>query len=826
MLSQQTILDIISQVNHDFAENSNPVSACERFLHTLVTATKSESGFMADVLPSAPATPLLQLLTAAGAPPDNAMLQYYGAQMGKEGTVLSNTLALFGRVAITGKPLLSNNVADDENNAGFSGTPASLHTFIGFPLIYNNTLTAILCLFNNRDGYDTALISQLEPVLMTCSSLLYASRHRDTYERMRAASTEMMSDLVTLTAALDDIVFEMNDQKVFTKVWCRDEEMLFRPPAEVIGKTITEALGKFATPFDNIADAVLRSGLEQEYEYPDIRTSVFRWYRMKMNLIHHPPSSPKKILIRIQNITQRKRNEMALRQANADLTRYNHLLDISQEMGLTGGWELNIVTGEIYWTRQMYVLREVQPEYPVTFEGIATFYHPDDRNTFLEARHNLLHHHQQFCLDLRMITATGRERWVRSLGTPAYTNGIITHFRGIVMDITKEKLQELEINEARLSAEKAAKGRSEFLSVMSHEIRTPLNAIVGIADSLQQYPEAHNPETFYNLRFSANHLLALVNDILDFSKIEAGKVDLENIPFDLAELLQGIAGNYLPQARAKGIKLFTYFDYELPQRITGDPLRLSQILNNLTDNAIKFTSEGAVTIEVKLEDTTDTQYRIRFAVKDTGIGIAPEMQEHIFNSFVQEDSATTRSHGGTGLGLAISRRLVELYQGSISLQSDKGAGATFSFTINFDIPGESQEIQEEETPPPADFLKDMQLLIVEDNSINVRVLQLQLTNSGAQLTVATNGKKALDLMQQQQFDGIILDLHMPEMNGYETIPYIHELQRNAFVIVLTADIMPEVTGRLRALNVTDMLPKPYPAKDLFEILTKYYSPRG
>ncbi|HEY9260819.1 ATP-binding protein, partial [Chitinophaga sp.] len=468
---------------------------------------------------------------------------------------------------------------------------------------------------------------------------------------------------------------------------------------------------------------------------------------------------------------------------------------------------------------EVYALREVPSDFNITFHAAASFYHPDDQPVFEAARDHLFKNNTPFDLELRHISAKGKKTWVRTVGRPVFSNsGHLTHFRGIIMDITDKKDTELALTNARDSAQKAAQSRSEFLSVMSHEIRTPLNAIIGIAGILEESPVTEHAAMIHSLQFSAGHLLGLINDILDFSKMEAGKIELEKTAFDPALLIQGITNNYQPLVKAKGIELHTSIDKSLPANITGDPVRLSQIINNLLSNAIKFTQEGSVTVAVQQESVVADTCQISFMVKDTGIGIVPEMQDKIFETFVQEDSATTRHHGGTGLGLAITKKLVNLHNSNITLESRKNEGTTFRFDINFAIPENAvNQFRQKEKQAPG-FLDGISLLVVEDNAINIRIIGLQLKNSGATIVTACNGRQALEKMQHQSFDGIILDLHMPEMNGYETIPYIQHLQPNAFIIVLTADIMPEVKERLHKLNVKDMLPKPYAAEDLLQML--------
>ncbi|PSL46416.1 PAS domain S-box-containing protein [Chitinophaga niastensis] len=821
MFRQQKLLEILSHVYSDVAAHRNPVYAYENLLQCLLDLTDSEYGFTGAIRREQNMQPWLHSLAIANVTWSKEIQTYYHTQIA-EGLNFTNCHTLFRDVINTGEAMISNTPATDEHSGAFPPGHPELHAFLGLPIIFNQQLLGVVELANKTGGYNTDIIAFLQPLLQAFGSIMYAAGKEKEYRNLENEHRELTIEWDILMTALDDIVFELNEQKIFTKAWCNQESLLFRPKEEVLGKTISELLGEHSTTFNRMADKLLITGEPQEFIYQDIRPNLQHWYELKMYLIKSRQSSSKRILLLIRNISTRERKHTGYVQSQSELRRSNQLLDISQQMGKMGGWEFNVITGEMYWTKEIYELREVPTDLPISFKASSSFYHPDDRPVFVAARDNLIHNKVTYDLELRHISAKGKETWVRTVGRPVTNNsGMLTHFRGIIMDITAQKDAELELVAARDSAQKAAQSRSEFLSIMSHEIRTPLNAIIGIAGILENNPSPEHTEVIQSLQFSANHLLGLINDILDFSKMEAGKIELENILFDPTELLQGIARNFQPLAKGRNIKLYTAIDNDLPKQILGDPVRLSQILHNLVNNAIKFTYEGAVCLEMHREDHHDGKCRLTFTVRDTGIGIAPEMHEKIFDTFVQEDSATTRNHGGTGLGLAITKKLVELYQGTISLESKKGEGTIFRFTINFHLPENQQQNTHKKSGYPPGFLQGMNLLVVEDNSINIRIIELQLKKSGAAITTAINGKQALHKLHEQQFDGIILDLHMPEMNGYETIPHIKKLQPNTFIIVLTADVMHEVPERLASLEVKDMLPKPYAADDLLHMLHKY-----
>ncbi|MBC9929921.1 ATP-binding protein [Chitinophaga qingshengii] len=803
---QQKALDIISRLHNSFFDHK-PTQVCQELLLELITLTGSEGGFMGAMEKDYHDRPHLEVQAIINIHWHNNVQQYFGARP-ERGQHFTNMNTLFGKVLLEGVPVLSNHPDEDEPQY-----PAVFRSFLGIPLRHHGETIGLIGLINNPAGYQPDIVSLLQPVALTYGALLHSYRLRSGKESLELTNQQLFTELHTLTSSLDDIVFEVDERLICTRIWCNQQHLLFFPEEEIIGRCITNLIGEHAQAFRQLADTLLRTGESQYYEYADIRQEMPYWYALKMRLMPASVSSPRRILLFIQNITERKRNELELRQLNADYARNIQILDITQQMAHIGGWEFSLVTGQVFWTKQVYALREVPENFTPIYNDLV-FYHPEDKHLLETAQRELLQQHQPYCVDLRHISAKGTVKWVRTSGIPVFTNDRVTGFRGIIMDIDQQKKAEMEL-------ENAARSRSEFLSIMSHEIRTPLNAIIGISGILQDQPGAQHPDLLQSLHFSANHLLGLVNDILDLSKIEAGKVALECTTVDLHDLIHGIAGNYQPLAAAKGLDLHTRIDPNIPQLVLGDAVRLGQILNNLVNNAVKFTHEGHISLELILEKAGGTYATIGFRITDTGIGIPPHLQAHIFDTFVQGDSANTREHGGTGLGLSITRKLVELMNSRITVVSEPQKGTTFQFSVDFRIPTTGTSPITQQAIDPANMLPGMRMLIVEDNKINRQVMQLQLNKTGAEVTLATNGREAVEKMKDQTFDGIMLDLHMPEMNGFETIPYIRNLQPHAFIVVLTADIMPDAMEQLQQLEVKDMLAKPYKAEDLYRILHRY-----
>lgn len=400
---------------------------------------------------------------------------------------------------------------------------------------------------------------------------------------------------------------------------------------------------------------------------------------------------------------------------------------------------------------------------------------------------------------------------------------------GIVSDITDIKNTETELIRAMQTAERANAAKDEFLSTMSHEIRTPLNSIVGVSNLLLM--NNTNPDELDNLqalKFSSDHLLNLINDILDFSKIEAGKIDFENTAFSLRNMLLGIKSTYNYLSEEKGINFKIKKDEDLPESVKGDITRLSQIIGNLVSNAIKFTKEGGVTLDLEVVEENQTHTSIKFEIIDTGIGIMPSKIDKIFEKFSQANSSTTKNYGGTGLGLPICKKLLELQGSELKVESDYGKGSKFYFTINFEKAKStaSQIIKSNiVTNPIFEKLAGFKVLVAEDNRLNIMVIQQFLKKWGTDFEIVKNGQEAVDAVKQNDFDIILMDLQMPVMDGYEATKAIRKLdvsKRDIPILALTASTTIRVKQEAQKVGMNDHIMKPFNPKDLHKTLVYYF----
>ncbi len=509
----------------------------------------------------------------------------------------------------------------------------------------------------------------------------------------------------------------------------------------------------------------------------------------------------------------------------SELRRTKTVLEQTSTMARVGGWELDCLTKEVYWTQITREIHEADQDFvPDLDSGINFYREGHDREVIQRVVTQAMETGEPWDEEVRIVTARGNERWVRSIGRAELDGQRCIRLYGTFQDITHQTEAREELEYSKEMAEQAVRIKQEFLANMSHEIRTPMNAILGFTRLLlrgEQSPE--QMEYLQSIYGSANTLLVVINDILDFSKIEAGKLTIDQVHFRMGRLLHAQSTLFSMKVQESDLMLIFETDPRMPRALLGDPTRISQILNNLISNAIKFTQKGSVRVITDVAAQAPEGYQLTIKVQDTGIGIAPDKLNSIFQSFEQETGDTTRLYGGTGLGLTIVEKLVTLMHGKISVESQPDVGSTFTVTLPLGQGNEALIPSENEPTEtlPLDRLAGKRILLTEDNRNNQMLARKCLSEVDCEVDLAVNGKEAVRMVQEQKYDVVLMDIRMPIMNGIEATEIIRALPPpyvQAPIIAMTAHVLKEEENQYRSVGMDEYVSKPFNPSELYRKL--------
>jgi PAS domain S-box-containing protein len=606
---------------------------------------------------------------------------------------------------------------------------------------------------------------------------------------------------------------------------------------EIVGSRVADILGpeKFAFARPYIDKAL--SGEPASYINQFILQGEPRWVNVNYVPSVDESGRVRGIVVLTHDITESKRAEEALRrseeehkelykEANEARELYRSLLESTPDSIVMYDMDGKVTFVNDAFVRTFgWTLEELADGVPYTPESEREI---TSRNVTRVVREGSPISH----FETRRLTKTGNvvnvsisaSRFYDHLGEPS---GMLV----ILRDIDARVRMEAQLVEAKEAAEAANRAKSEFLANMSHEIRTPMNAIIGLSHLvLQTVLTPVQLDYQVKIQDSADSLLRLIDDILDLSKVEAGKLEIEGRGFSLQEVTEGVSSVIYSKAGEKGLDFSLEVDDSVPAYLRGDALRLRQVLINLASNAVKFTHEGGVSIRIDLTGQSDNELVLRFAVRDSGIGMTPSQVEELFTPFYQADATITRKYGGSGLGLAISKRLVEMMGGEITVQSEPGVGSEFTFTARF---GEfAEEIHEQATGISAEtaigLLAGSRVLLVEDNEINRQVARELLEAVGVAVVEALDGHSAVELAGAEEFQAVLIDLQMPVMDGLAAAREIRADpdQSDLPIIAMTANAMASDREKCLAAGMDDYLPKPIKPNLLYETLIRWIHPEA
>lgn len=536
-------------------------------------------------------------------------------------------------------------------------------------------------------------------------------------------------------------------------------------------------------------------------------------------LLRRDDGTIRKVIGTIQDVTDRKQAEIEYRRSE---NKYKLVLETIKMPAISIDKKGNI----IFCNRQMAQSLGYTQDEIMGLNWLDKFVPERERS---ELYHAFINNSFKAQFISSVVCRNGEERIISWQNTVSHDDyGKIKEITGIGEDITDRQKATQALISAKEQAEKSSHFKSEFLSIMSHEIRTPMNAVIGTTNLLlSENPLPEQLEYLNILKFSGENLLAIINDILDYNKIEAGKLELNTQPFNVQGLVQKIKQSFYAKAAEKGLEIELFIDAGIPANIIGDQVRLGQVLNNLLSNAIKFTHKGKVSLLLNKEQVTDKNATIKFNVADTGIGIAPENLVMIFDPFMQESQSHENDYGGTGLGLAITKRLIELHKSKISVTSEPGKGTEFSFSITFNIASQAQNIDGVTMPAivaaTARNLQGMRVLVVDDNKMNLLIASKFLKKWVIEVDEAISGGLAINLLENNSYDLILMDLQMPEMDGFETTRIIRQTDTSTPIIALTADAMPETHSKALNAGMQGYLTKPFVPDVLYDKIARYYA---
>ena len=697
-------------------------------------------------------------------------------------------------------------------------------------VVGGETLDSVEVVFVAKGGREIFASGSVNPKMKDGKFVATRAIFRDVTERKQAeeavrVSEERLRQIAEnvgegffLSDASDNSAIYVSP--AYEKIWGRPVDKAYADPQFWLEAVHPEDRERVNAYVEKHARGKIEFSQEYRIQWPD---GSIRWVRDRVYPVKNESGEIHRIVGVTDDITERRRAEDALRETNALLnTLVQAIPDVVYVKDIQGR---NLLVNRAYEELVNLSQGEIigKPDEQILPARLAAQCRQSDGDAMKQRQ-------PVRCEELS-ITEEGEEVFFETIKAPLLDDqGNMLGLVGVSRDITERKRVEGMLTKAKEQAEEANRLKSQFLANMSHEIRTPMNAIIGMTDiTLDTELTDEQRDYLITVKQSARALLELLNDILDLSKIEADKIEWETIDFDLRVTVEGVADTLVRKASDKGIELACMIHHQVPSLLRGDPGRLRQILMNLAGNAVKFTERGEVVITVEVEEETEKKASLVISVTDTGVGIPQEKQKKIFESFTQADGSTTRKYGGTGLGLSICKRLVELMNGRIGVESQPGKGSRFWFKVAL----EKQQSTDDDSPVVPPDIRGMRMMVVDDNKTNRIILAKILESFGCSPEAVEGGKEALQTLKkaahgEKLFDLVFLDMLMPGMDGEETLKAIKADPdiRDLVVIMLTSMGVRGDAASLQALGCAGYLLKPVKQSQLFDTIITVLSRQG
>lgn len=806
------MLSVVRSIQTDFIANQRDISAAfSRLLDSVIEFTQSQDGFIGEVKSDSEGRYLEIRSVQINAKDEDT--QAFREAHGHELLRFRNTDSLLGRTLKTEDVVIANEVATDGRAGGTPEGHFNLDNFLSIPLMDGNEMIAIVGVANRYGGYDQGVVDSCTPLLVTITNLIRArrleDRERGSVERLRAVTTSggigsWEVDLLTGHPVWDDITKSIHEVPVDYEPVMDTAINFYAPEARPV---ITD-----------LVQRGIETGEGWDVELPLITAKGNRiWVRAVGRPIMED-GTVVKLVGSFQDITERRLREEELKSLSSRLA-------LALDTSGVGVWEHDVQTHQHYWDEETARLfGRDDSDSAVTMDDWLDTVHPDDIEDLMKSVNAAMESREDYAAEYRVVLPDGSVRHIRSRGVHRQKidgGWVIT---GINMDVTGDVETALELDRRRKDAEAASEAKTQFLANMSHEIRTPLNGVLGMAQLLRLTDLDVKQSSFIDtLQTSGRALLDVIEDILDISKIEAGMIDIVSEPFDLPATLRSVLDMVWSTAREKDLDLTLDVGASVPHRVIGDQKRLRQVLINIIGNAVKFTSTGSVKIVAR-----DLNGRVRIEVRDTGPGIADDQVDRIFDRFAQVDDSSTRRHGGTGLGLAICRELVNLADGDIGVTSKVGVGTEFWFELPLPAAEPDNEdacLRLQVDTGQGGQSEGRRILVVDDVSTNQMVAAALLRNAGHEVELAGNGKEAIEALEQQTYDAVLMDIQMPVMSGEEAIKAIRSSGKPYAAVpifAVTADATKGADRRYVAAGATGYLSKPLDVKAVSAALVSVF----